>query len=267
MDTIERIFTTYGLSVLGGIAILIIGWIVANAVQRSIKTLMTKRETVDPLLAGFVSSLVKYLILAFTVVAVLNQFGIQTASMIAVLGAAGLAIGLALQGTLSHLAAGVMIMVFRPFKQGNYIEAAGTAGTVKSVTLFTTELATPDNVQIIVPNGKVWGDIVKNYSHHETRRVDFAIGIGYGDSIDKAIKTVQGVIDREARAHKDPAPQIVVGELADSSVNLTIRVWCASADYWGVKFDLTKAFKEALDKAKISIPFPQTDVHLHQVAG
>lgn len=267
METIERIFTTYGLSVVGGIAILVIGWLVANAVDHTIRRIMAKRERVDPLLVGFIASLVKYLILAFTVVAVLNQFGIQTASMIAVLGAAGLAIGLALQGTLSHLAAGVMIMIFRPFRQGHYIEAAGTAGTVKTVTLFTTELATPDNVQIIVPNGKVWGDVVKNYSHHETRRVDFALGIGYGDSIDKAIKTVQAVIDKDARIHKDPAPLIVVGELGASSVNLTIRVWCTGADYWPLKFDLTKAFKEALDKAKISIPFPQTDVHLHQAAG
>jgi small conductance mechanosensitive channel len=267
MDTIERIITTYGLSVVGGVAILIVGWIVAGFVDRAIRRLMGKREKVDPLLAGFVASLAKYLILAFTVVAVLNQFGVQTASMIAVLGAAGLAIGLALQGTLSHLAAGVMIMIFRPFRQGHYIEVAGTGGTVKTVTLFTTELATPDNVQIIVPNGKVWGDVVRNFSHHETRRVDFSLGIGYGDDIDKAIKTVQGVIGKDKRAMKEPEPLIVVGALADSSVNLTIRVWCASADYWGVKFDLTKAFKEALDKASISIPFPQRDVHLYQAAG
>jgi len=267
MDTIERIFTTYGLSVVGGIAILIVGWMVAGAVNRTIRRVMGKRETIDPLLIGFVASLVKYLILAFTVVAVLNQFGVQTASMIAVVGAAGLAIGLALQGTLSHLAAGVMIMIFRPFRQGHFIEAAGTAGTVKTVTLFTTELATPDNVQIIVPNGKVWGDIVKNFSFHDSRRVDFSVGIGYGDDINKAMKTVLGVIGKEKRVHKDPEPFIVVGDLADSSVNLTIRVWCESGDYWGVKFDLTKAFKEALDKASISIPFPQHDVHLHQVAA
>jgi small conductance mechanosensitive channel len=267
METIERIITTYGLSVVGGIAILIVGWIVAGFVNRTIRRVMGRREKVDPLLVGFVASLVKYLILAFTVVAVLNQFGVQTASMIAVLGAAGLAIGLALQGTLSHLAAGVMIMIFRPFRQGHYIEAAGTAGTVKDVTLFTTELATPDNIQIIVPNGKVWGDVVKNFSFHETRRVDFSLGIGYGDDIDKAIKTVQGVIGKEKRVHGEPEPMIVVGALADSSVNLTIRVWCASSDYWGVKFDLTKAFKEALDKASISIPFPQRDVHLYQAAS
>jgi len=267
MDTIERIITTYGLSVVGGIAILIVGWIVAGMVNRTIRRVMGKREKVDPLLVGFVASLAKYLILAFTVVAVLSQFGVQTASMIAVLGAAGLAIGLALQGTLSHLAAGVMIMIFRPFRQGHYIEVAGTGGTVKDVTLFTTELATPDNVQIIVPNGKVWGDVVKNFSFHATRRVDFSLGIGYGDDIDKAVKTVQGVIAKEKRAHKEPEPLIVVGALADSSVNLTIRVWCDSGDYWGVKFDLTKAFKEALDKASISIPFPQRDVHLHQIAA
>jgi len=267
MDTIERIITAYGLSVVGGIAILIAGWIVANTVSRTIRRVMGRRETIDPLLTGFVASLVKYLILAVTIVAVLSQFGVQTASMIAVLGAAGLAIGLALQGTLSHLAAGVMIMIFRPFRQGHYIEVAGVGGTVKDVTLFTTELATPDNVQIIVPNGKVWGDVVRNFSFHDTRRVDFALGIGYGDDIDKAIKTVQGAIAKEKRAHTEPEPLIVVGALADSSVNLTIRVWCDGGDYWGVKFDLTKAFKEALDKAGISIPFPQRDVHLHQAAG
>jgi len=266
MEAIERILTTYGLSVVGGIVILIVGWIAASAISRTIRRILGKRDNVDPLLAGFFASLAKYLILAFVVIAVLNQFGIQTASLIAVLGAAGLALGLALQGTLGHFAAGVMILIFRPFRQGDVVEVAGTMGSIKNVTLFTTELATPDNVQIVVPNGKVWGDTVKNYSHHDTRRVDFSVGIGYGDSIDKAIKTVQKEIDKDKRVHVDPAPMIVVGELADSSVNLIVRVWCGSADYWGVKFDLTKAFKEALDKAGISIPFPQSDVHLFQAA-
>ncbi|MGI9434545.1 MAG: mechanosensitive ion channel family protein [Geminicoccaceae bacterium] len=266
MEAIERVLTTYGLSVVGGIVILVIGWIAANAVSRGIRRILGKREKVDPLLAGFFASLAKYLILAFVVIAVLNQFGIQTASLIALLGAAGLAIGLALQGTLGHFAAGVMILIFRPFGQGDFVEVAGVAGTVKTVTLFTTELATPDNVQIVLPNGRVWGDTLKNYSHHETRRVDFSVGIGYGDSIEKAIVTLRKEIEKDERALADPAPLLVVGELADSSVNLTVRVWCAGDDYWDLKFALTKAFKDALDKSGISIPYPQTDVHLIQAA-
>lgn len=262
METVKHLILSYGVSVVGGIVILVVGWIVAAWVARAVRTVLGRRASLDQTLTGFFASLVKYTILAFVFIAVLNQFGVATTSIIAALGASALAVGLALQGTLSHFAAGVMILLFRPFKVDQYVEVAGIGGTVKQVNLFATELATPDNVQILVPNGKVWGDVVRNYSFHATRRVDFVVGIGYGDPIDKAIKTLHGVIAKDERVSHEPEPMIVVGNLGDSAVDLTIRVWCAAGDYWPLKFDLTKAFKEALDKAKISIPYPQTDVHL-----
>ena len=193
-----------------------------------------------------------------------SQCGIETTSLIAVFGAAGLAIGLALQGTLSNVAAGVMLLIFRPFKVGDFVEAGGTAGTVKGITLFVSELATPDNVQILVPNSQVWGTIVKNYSHHETRRVDLVMGIDYADDIDKAQTVVERVVKADSRVLADPAPMVVVGNLGESSVDLTIRVWCQSGDYWPLKFDLTKTLKQEFDKEQLSIPFPQQTVHMIQ---
>jgi small conductance mechanosensitive channel len=264
METVRHLFVTYGLSVIGGIIILVVGWAVAAWSSQTLRKQLERRERLDQTLAGFFSSLLKYAILAVVFVAVLNQFGVATTSIIAALGAVALALGLALQGTLSHFAAGVMILLFRPFKVGQYVEVGGIGGTVKQVNLFATELATPDNVQILVPNARVWGGVVKNYSFHTTRRADFVLGIGYDDSIDKAIKTVQGVIAKDERIQHEPEPMVVVGNLGECSVDLTIRVWCAAADYWQLKWDLTKAFKEALDKAGITIPYPQTDVHLIQ---
>ena len=267
LASVTGLLTTYGMSVLGGIVILVVGWIVAGWASRWTGRAVGRVKNVDAMLAGFLGSLVKYVILAVTVLAVLSRFGVQTASLIAIFGAAGLALGLALQGTLSQLAAGVMLLLFRPFKVGDYIDTGGAAGSVKAVGLFTTELATPDNVQIIVPNGDVWGSTVHNYSFHPTRRVDYLLGIGYGDSIDKAMQAITDVIAADARCHTDPAPQIVVGELADSAVNIIVRVWADAGDYWGLKFDLTKRFKEAFDTNGISIPFPQRDVHLHQTGA
>ncbi len=252
----------YGLNVLGAILILILGKMVAGWAQRLVAKNLQKSEKVDQTLQGFLGNLARYLVLGFTIIMVLAQFGIETTSVIAIFGAAGLAIGLALQGTLSNVAAGVMLLIFRPFKVGDYVEAGGTAGTVQAIRLFITELATPDNVQILVPNAQVWGTVVKNYSHHPTRRVDFALGIDYSDNIDQAIQHVHAVITADARALTDPAPMVVVGNLGESSVDLTIRVWCNASDYWGLRFDLTKAFKEKLDTAGISIPFPQRTMHM-----
>jgi small conductance mechanosensitive channel len=262
IGTITVLITTYGLSVVGGIAMLIIGWSIAGWARHSMDRGLGRIERIDPTLRSFLSSATRYLVLVVTVLAVLSQLGVQTASLIAVFGAASLAIGLALQGTLTNLAAGVMLLFFRPFRVGDYVEAGGKAGTVKAIDLFTTEFATPDNVRILVPNGSIWGSAVVNYSHHPTRRVDFLVGIDYGDDIDKAFETISKVVEGDERVHGDPAPLIVVGELADSSVNIVVRVWCDSANYWPLKFDLTKAFKEALDKAGISIPFPQRTVHV-----
>lgn len=261
-DMVIALLTTFGLSFLGGIAILIIGWIVAGWARRAVDGGLGKIEQIDVTLRHFLASATRYVILVLTVLSVLSQFGVQTASLITVFGAASLAIGLALQGTLTNLAAGVMLLFFRPFKVGDYVEAGGQAGTVVSIDLFMTEFSTPGNVQILVPNGQIWGGPVVNYSFHKTRRLDLGVGIDYGDDIDKAIATVNAVIAADRRIFDDPAPLVVVGELADNSVNLVIRVWCASSDYWSLKWDLTRAFKEALDKAGISIPFPQRVVHV-----
>ena len=266
-DQVVAIFVEYGLDVVGAVAILIVGWLASKWVHRMVRRTLDRSNKVDAMLTGFFASLAKYLVLILTVVMVLSQFGVQTASLIAVLGAAGLAIGLALQGTLSNVAAGVMILIFRPFKIGDYVETGGKAGTVKAVTLFITELVTPDNVQIILPNGQVWGSSVVNYSFHDTRRVDLALGIGYDDDIGSAVEAVKATIAADARVLKDPEPMVAVSELADSSVNLVIRVWCQAADYWDLKFDLTRALKEKMDSAGISIPYPQRTVHMIQQAG
>ena len=264
IEQIIPIITEYGLNVIGAILILIVGWIVAGWSKRATIRMMNRSERMDPTVANFAASLVRYAVIAFTVLAVLSQFGVETTSFIAVLGAMGLAIGLALQGTLGHVASDVMLMLFRPFKVGDFVEVGGEAGSVKAITLFTTELATGDNIQIILPNGAVWGSAVKNYSFHPTRRVDLTVGIGYGDDIDKAISTVQAMIDADDRTLKDPAPQIVVSELGDSCVNVLFRVWVNSGDYWPVRFDLTKAVKERFDSNDIEIPYPQQVLHIEK---
>ncbi len=256
------LLTSYGLNVIGAILILIVGRMAANWLQKKVAVWLRKSDKADETLTGFLSNLARYVVLIATVVAVLAQFGIETTSLIAVLGAASLAIGLALQGTLSNVAAGVMLLFFRPFKAGDVVETAGIKGSVKSITLFVTELATPDNVQILVPNSQVWGTIVKNFSHHTTRRVDMVMGIDYGDDIDKAQTVVQEVVKADSRVLADPAPMVVVGNLGESSVDLTIRVWCQAGDYWPVKFDLTKTLKQRFDAEKLSIPFPQRTIHL-----
>lgn len=259
--------TTYGLSVIGGIVLLILGWMFADWIAKGTKQQLEKSKRVDATLTGFFSNLVKYVVLALVGIAVLNQFGVQTTSLIAIFGAGALAIGLALQGTLSNIAAGVMLLIFRPFNVGQYIEAGGKAGTVKELSLFTTELATPDNVQIILPNSSVWGAAVTNYSHHETRRVDWTIRISYDDNIGKAFDAARRVISGDDRILAEPEAAVVVSELADSSVNITIRVWVKAEDYWPVKFDLSRSFKEEFERSGLVIPFPQQDVHLIQKSG
>ncbi|MXN63502.1 mechanosensitive ion channel [Stappia sp. GBMRC 2046] len=260
IDQAVELVALYGLKVIGAIAILIIGFFIAGRVAGFTKKGLA-RSSVDPMLQGFISSLVKYTVLAVTVIAVLNQFGVQTASLIAVLGATGLAIGLALQGTLSNVAAGVMLLLFRPFKVGDYIEVAGQAGTVKDVSLFTSELATPDNVQIIVPNSQVWGSSIVNYSFHSTRRLDLALGIAYEDDIGKAKAAVEDVIKSDSRCKADPAPLVAVSNLGESSVDFVIRIWCEAGDYWDLKWDMTRALKERMDTEGITIPYPQRVVH------
>lgn len=260
-EELITILTTYGLDVIGAIIILIIGNIISKRVPKTLAKVLAKRD-IDQTVVNFLGSLTRMSIMIVTLLLVLAQFGVQTASLIAVLGAAGLAIGLALQGTLSNVAGGVMLLCFRPIKVGNFVEVAGHAGTVKAVNLFTTEMASGDNVQIILPNASVWGSAIKNFSFHPTRRVDMVMGIDYSDDMDKARDTLLSIIEADERSLKDPAPMVVVSELADSSVNFTVRIWCDSGDYWPLKFDMTKKFKEGFDKEGISIPFPQRSVHM-----
>ena len=267
METIERIITTYGLSVVGGIAILIVGWIIAGMANRTIRRVMGKREKVDPLLAGFVASLVKYLILAFTIVAVLNQFGVQTASLIALLGAAGLAVGLALQGTLSNVAAGIMLLILRPIRVGDFVDIGSTLGTVDEIGLFVTSMHTPDNIAMVIPNSQIWGTTIKNFTQNDTRRVDMIFGISYSDDMDKAVQIINSLIAADERFLKEPEPLVAVAELADSSVNIYARPWVNRADFFAAKLDLTKKVKERFDAEGVSIPFPQRDVHIYQAAA
>ncbi len=257
----------YGLKVIGAILIFIVGKIVAGWVQNGVKKWLQRSGKLDETLIGFFSSFSRYMVLIITLLAVISQFGVETTSVITILGASGLAIGLALQGTLSNFSAGVMLLIFRPFQVGHFVETAGTSGTVKSLTLFVTELATPDNVQILVPNSQVWGAIVKNYSHHETRRVDLVMSIDYTDDIDKAMGVVKSLASADSRVLSDPEPMVAVGNLGESSVDLTIRVWCQAGDYWPLKFDLTKRFKQQFDAEHLTIPFPQHTVHMAKVEG
>ncbi len=252
-----------GMKVLGAIAILIIGRIIASAVRRGISKVMLARG-VDPSLVGFVGSLAYFGLMTFTVIAMVGQFGVQTASFIAILGAAGFAVGMALQGTLANFASGVMILLFRPFTTGDVVEAAGVKGKVVDIAIFSTTINSPDNVRIIVPNGQLYGGIIKNYNGYDTRRVDMVMGIGYGSDIDKAMEILADLCAKDVRILKDPDVTIAVSELADSSVNIILRPWVNSGDYWGVFFDMQKNTKQAFDAAGIDIPFPQTVVHLNK---
>lgn len=253
-----------GMKVLGALAILIIGRMIAGAVRGSLKKVLAARG-LDPSLTGFISSLAYFGLMTFTVIATVGQFGVKTASFIAILGAAGFAIGMALQGTLANFASGVMILLFRPFTTGDVIEAAGIKGKVVDIAIFSTTINTPDNVRIIVPNGQLYGGIIKNFNGYDTRRVDMVMGIGYGSDIDKAMEILAGLCANDSRVLKDPDVTIAVSELADSSVNIIVRPWVNSADYWGVFFDMQKNTKQAFDAAGIDIPFPQTVVHLNKV--
>ena len=261
-DMIVEYGTQYGLNIVFAVLILIIGMMAAGWVKRMVIKMCKKSAKIDDTLGAFFSSLARYVVIIFTILAVLDRFGVETASLIAILGAASLAIGLALQGTLSNVAAGVLLLIFRPFKIGQFVDAAGHAGSVKHIGLFVTEMATGDNVQIIIPNSQIWGSSIKNFSSNENRRVDLVIGIGYDDDIDKAIAEIGSVCDADDRVLKDPATSIFVGELGASSVDIVVRAWTASGNYWPLKAALTKEIKHRFDDKKISFPYPQQDVHI-----
>lgn len=262
LDLIARV----GMDLITAIAILIAGWVIGNWISNRIQNIKHLDET----LADFLSGLAKYLILAVAVVMMLSEFGVQTASLLAVMGAAGLAVGLALQGTLSNVAAGVMLLILRPFKLGDYITVnnGGIGGTVRSLGLFGTELAAADNVYIFVPNGQIWGSNIINYSRNPHRRQDINVGISYDDDISKAIEVISNVLARDPRIlqEQDRKPQVMADKMADFSVNLIVRFWSASSDYWALRWDMTKAVKEALDAANINIPYPtQTHVDMKDI--
>jgi small conductance mechanosensitive channel len=266
LQTVVELVSTWGLRVLGALVVLVVGRIACGVARNGLRRALQAHE-VDRSLTLFLSNLVYFALLAAVVIAVLGLFGIETTSLIAVFGAAGLAVGLALQGTLSNFASGVMLLLFRPFRVGDFVDAAGVAGTVAEIGLFATVLNTGDNVRIIVPNSSVSGATIKNFSANDTRRNDIILGIGYGDDIGRAIEVVDQVLSKDDRVLANPAPLVAVSELADSSVNLVVRPWCRTEDYWPLRFDLQRRFKEELEQAGCSIPFPQRDVHLHQANG
>lgn len=254
----------FGINLLAAIAIFVVGRIVIGFVVRGINKGMERSE-VDPTLRVFVSNLVKWALLIVVIIAAISKIGIQTTSFIAIFGAAGLAVGLALQGSLSNFAAGVLIVLFRPYRVGDWVEAAGISGSVEQVQILTTVLKTGDNKRIIVPNSQIMDSIITNYSANETRRIDLVVGVSYDDDLDKVRSTIEEIIAADDRVLDDPECQIVVAELADSSVNFYVRPWVKSEDYWGVRFDLTETIKKRFDERGITFPFPQQDVWLHKV--
>ena len=253
----------FALNLLTAIVIYYIGRFAVRLATGGLTKLM-QTQNVDKTLVSFASNLVSMVLLTFVIIAAISALGVQTTSFIAVLGAAGLAIGLALQGSLSNFASGVLIVMFRPYKVGDFVEAAGIAGSVEEVQILTTVLKTGDNKKVIVPNSQIMNSIITNYSANPTRRVDMVVGVSYDDDLDKVRKTLEELVAADDRILDDPACTIAVSDLADSSVNFVLRPWVASGDYSGVKFDLTEAIKKRFDKEGISFPFPQQDVHLYQ---
>lgn len=253
----------YGLRVVGAIAILVLGRIAAG-ILRSLLSKMMEKSKVEPTLVSFVSSVTYVAMMAFIIIAALGKLGVQTTSFVAILGAAGLAIGLALQGSLSNFAAGVLMIIFKPFKVSDFIEGAGATGVVEEIGIFTTTIKSPDNKTIIIPNASITSGNIINYSKKAERRVDIVAGCGYEDNLDTVKNVLTGIINADERILKEPAPKVAVLELADSSVNFAVRPWVKTADYWDVYFDLQEQIKKRFDEEGISIPFPQRDVHLHQ---
>jgi small conductance mechanosensitive channel len=263
LERAETILLFYGPSVVAAIVIFIVGRWIAKIITKVVARVATKAD-VDPILVKFSASLTYAVMLTLVTISALGKLGLNTTSFVAVIGAAGLAIGLAFQGTLGNLASGVMLIFFRPFKAGDFVEAGGSAGTVEEVQVFATVLKTPDNKRIIIPNGSIVGGTITNYSANPTRRVDMVFGIGYGDDIRQAKMLLETIVQEHPLVLADPAPTIAVSELADSSVNFIVRPWAKTSDYWAVHFDITETVKLRFDQERISIPFPQRDVHLFQ---
>lgn len=238
------------------LVVLVIGWIVAGLVARMVRKKVNSNPRIDRTIGNFAATVVAWVIRIIVIIAVLRLFGIDATSFVAIIGAATLAIGMALQGTLADLAAGLMLVIFRPYKIGQYVDIGGTGGTVEDINLFYTELVTPDNVQVIVPNGQAWGSVITNYSHNDTRRLDMTFGIDYDDDADRAMQIILDVARADERVMRDPEPWVRVTNLGDSSVDIGTRFWASTADFWELKWHLTKQIKQAFDAQGISIPYP-----------
>lgn len=260
------LLTQVGIRIVSAAAIFLIGKWIAGMLARLVKKAMARAD-IETTLSHFLANLMYYTLLVVVIIAAINQLGVQTTSLLAVVGAAGLAVGLALQGSLSNFASGVMIVAFRPYRVGDAIQAGGVTGTVEKVEIFTTIMKTPDNKKIIVPNSQIMDGEITNFSANPTRRVDLVASCGYGDDLDEVRKILKGIIEDDDRVLDEPAATIAVSELADSSVNFVVRPWVQSADYWDVYFDMTEQIKKRFDAAGISIPFPQRDVHLYRHDG
>ncbi|MGL5028089.1 MAG: mechanosensitive ion channel family protein [Shewanella oncorhynchi] len=258
------LIVTYGLKTLFAIIIFFVGKYFAGVAQKLIGKLLNSRK-VDPTVVSFVSNLTWAVVFVFTVIATLGQMGVQTASLVAVIGAAGLAIGLALQGSLSNFASGVLMVLFRPCRVGDYIEAAGIAGTVDEITIFSTKLRTPDNKVIVAPNSSIMNGTITNYSAMDSRRIDLVIGVSYSADIALTKKVLTDILDHNQYVLKDPAYTVGLSELASSSINFVVRPWVKTADYWTARFQLLEQIKNALDAADIGIPFPQMDIHVKEL--
>jgi len=260
----EMVVNNY-LEVIAAIVILVVGRVFAGWARRLTRKGL-ERGNVDPTLVPFVAKLVYYAVMAVVVIAVLNRLGVATTSVVAIFGAASLAVGLAMQGTLANFASGVMLLIFRPFDLGDYVDAGGTAGTVMEIGIFATTLKSPDNIKITVPNSQIYGATISNYNGNDTRRIDLVMGISYDDNIQTAIDTIRRIVTAHELVLADPEPQIAVSNLGDSSVDLVVRPWCNTPDYWTVRFELNRSLKEGLEAAGCSIPYPQRDVHMYSVA-
>lgn len=254
----------WAIKIFMALVIFIVGRWVVKIVVNLVKKLMTRSGKMDEMLINFVASIVNAVLLLFVIIAALDQLGVDTTSLVALIGAAGLAIGLALQGSMQNFAAGVMILVFKPFKSGDFIEAGGVTGVVEQVNIFSSTLRTGDNKEVIVPNGSIYDGAITNYSARETRRIDMVFGIGYDDDIRAAKAILEKLVAEDERILKDPAAVIALSELGDSSVNFVVRPWVKSGDYWAVMWDMNEKVKMAFDEAGISIPYPQMDVHMHK---
>jgi small conductance mechanosensitive channel len=258
----KTVAAALSLNVGGALAILIAGWLAAGVVHAWVRRALDRAPRMDPTLKPFLANTVRYALLVFVIIAVLAQFGVQTASIIAALGTIGLAIGLALQGTLSHIAAGIMLLVLRPFRIGDYVDAEGVSGTIVEIGLFATELRTFDGVFQHVPNGTLLNRSIKNFSRNPTRRIDIKVGVSYGDDLDKALAVAKAVLDTETRLLPDPPAEVAVIALGESTVDINLRCWVSAGDYWDVFIGLTKTIKQRLDAEGISMPFPQRDIHV-----